>query len=168
MKTENLTTIIMVVMLGLASYLGYGESSMMFTTFAALVASTMGLTELYKKIKNLPKYLIQIGSWTIGIVLALGGWFLDFGFLADITWWESTLYGFGSSLVANSVFDSNTVQLILNAIISIIKKKELAKIEEVTPQPIKIEEKVIEKTVEIKKTVNNEKKVIKKRTPKSL
>jgi hypothetical protein len=128
---ENLTRVLMLVLLTVSSVLGYQESSLMFTTFGALVAATYGLTELYKTIKNLPKFLIQVGSWALGILLALSGWQLDLGFLAELLWYESALYGFGASLVANSVFDSETVQFLITFISSLFKKKEVEEVQEI-------------------------------------
>ena len=110
--------VVMLVMTVLAGVLGYADAGAMFVTFAALIAATWSITELLKKIPNLTA--VQITSWIVGIALAAAGWFLNLGFLAESLWWEALLYGFGASMVANSVADAQTVQTLIELIKKII------------------------------------------------
>lgn len=126
MKTKtNWTNIVMMLMTLLAGVLGYADAGAVFLTFATLIAATWGTTQLIKQINNFPQVAIQITSWLVGIALAAGGWFLNFGFLAGLIWWEALLWGFGASMVANSVADAQTVQTLIELIkrlLSLFKK----------------------------------------------
>ena len=89
------------------------ETAMGFGTFAAMVAIIPFVTEIFKKIPNLPGLVIQILSWVIGVVLSLIGWKFNIGFLAGLTWYIALLYGIAAGLVANGVFDTGIINWIL-------------------------------------------------------
>jgi hypothetical protein len=105
-----------------------GELPYHFSTFILLVAIVPIVTEALKKMLGVYKYtpdlLIQILSWSVGILLALFGWWVKLGFLADLLWYQALLYGFGASLAANGVADTKLIQKIIELIISFLNKKK--------------------------------------------
>mgnify|MGYP005860841177 CR=1 FL=1 len=52
-------------------------------------------------------------SWCVGLVCAMLLWWLDAGFVSDVSWDIALLYGFGASLVANGVADTGLVQWVI-------------------------------------------------------
>ena len=97
------------------------DFTLIFGTFAALVAAIPFVVELIKKlIPNASSGAIQIVSWLTGVVVTMFGWFFHLGFLADLTWYIALLYGLGASLAANGVFDTG----IITQIISFFFKKK--------------------------------------------
>ena len=89
-----------------------------FETFSALIALVAfvvpfvieGLKRWFPNASSLVK---QIVSWIPGVILALAGYFLNFGFLADVSLWVALLYGLGAGLIANGIFDTGVITSIL-------------------------------------------------------
>ena len=85
-----------------------------FTTFVALVAAIPVVVEFLKTLLKVntmtPSWVIQLLSWGTGIVMTMFGWFLNLGFLDGLTWYWAFIYGFGASLAANGVADTQIIQ----------------------------------------------------------
>jgi len=97
------------------------DFSSFFATFATLVAAIPICVEVIKKLigktsatKNL---YVQIISWVTGIALTMIGWFLNLGFLADLSWIYALVYGLGASLAANGIADTKIIQSIISLFI---------------------------------------------------
>ena len=58
-------------------------------------------------------WVTQLVSWCVGLVCAMLLWWLDAGFVSDVSWDIALLYGFGASLVANGVADTGLVQWVI-------------------------------------------------------
>ena len=89
----------------------------MIATFAGfagcVVLLTEGIKTLFPKMEGLAT---QIVSWCVGLVAAMLLWWLDAGFVADVEWYITLLYGFGASLVANGIADTGLVQWLIGLI----------------------------------------------------
>ena len=101
------------------------DFTIIFSTLTSLVAAIPVVTQGVKKLIDveLPSWVNQVLSWTIGIVLCFAGWLLNLGFLVDTTWWQTLIIGIGVSLAANGVFDIELVKNFLNCIFGKIEKK---------------------------------------------
>lgn len=62
----------------------------------------------------------QVIVWVVAIALTFLGNLFNVGFAADFPWLTTAIYGFASGLVANGIFDINTVQ----GILTFLKLKE--------------------------------------------
>jgi len=86
-----------------------------FATLAGIAAVTVfvaaAVNTVFKVTKKIVKQLI---AWIIAIILVFAGNLLNIGFSADFPWLTSLAYGIGAGLVANGLFDINTVQVILD------------------------------------------------------
>lgn len=86
-----------------------------FATLAGIAAVTVfiaaAINTLFKITKKIVKQLI---AWGVAIVLVFLGNLLNIGFGADFPWLTTLAYGVGAGLVANGLFDINTVQVILD------------------------------------------------------
>lgn len=102
------------------------DFSSAFATFASIVAAVPVVTEAIKKLigVDLAPAVNQIISWVVGIAVCMLGYVFDLGCLADVTWWQALIIGFGVSLASNGVFDIEFVKWILGLIFSKIKKHE--------------------------------------------
>lgn len=131
MKTFTKILMLMVIILLPTTLLfaqdGSGETpgafETAFTTFVALVAAIPVVVEFLKNIfgktKVTPNWLVQVFSWGTGIVMTMFGWFLHLGFLDGLTWYWALAYGFGASLAANGVADTQIIQWVF----SLFRKK---------------------------------------------
>ena len=75
-----------------------------------VVVLTEGLKGLFPNMKG---WVTQLVSWCVGLVCAMLLWWLDAGFVSDVSWDIALLYGFGASLVANGVADTGLVQWVI-------------------------------------------------------
>jgi hypothetical protein len=131
MKTFMKVLMLMVIMLLPTTLLfaqeGSGETSgafeTAFTTFVALVAAIPVVVEFLKSMFKVndqtPSWVVQLLSWGTGLIMTMFGWFLHLGFLDGLTWYWALIYGFGASLAANGVADTQIIQWIF----SLFKKK---------------------------------------------
>lgn len=89
-----------------------------FTTFVALVAAIpVGvefLKAMFKVNDQTPSWVVQLLSWVTGLIMTIFGWYFNLGFLAGITWYWALAYGFGASLAANGVADTQIIQCIFS------------------------------------------------------
>jgi hypothetical protein len=77
------------------------------TVFLAAAVNT-----LFKVTKG---FLKQTIAWLIAIVLLVTGNFVNMGFMADLNWWHTLIYGIAAGFVANGIFDIELVRLLLQA-----------------------------------------------------
>ena len=117
----------MMLMLGVVSAGGGGGAVMaqgtdvpatdydaMIGTFAGFVGGVVVLTEGLKGLfPNMKGWVTQLVSWCVGLVCVMLLWWLDAGFVSDVSWDIALLYGFGASLVANGVADTGLVQWVI-------------------------------------------------------
>ena len=86
----------------------------MIGTFAGFAAGVVALTEGLKGLfPNMKGWVTQLVSWCVGLVCVMLLWWLDTGFVSDVSWDIALLYGFGASLVANGVADTGLVQWVI-------------------------------------------------------
>lgn len=94
----------------------------MIGTFAGFAAGVVVLTEGLKGF-NMKGWVTQLVSWCVGLVCVMLLWWLDAGFVSDVSWDIALLYGFGASLVANGVADTGLVQWVIGLFCK--KRKEV-------------------------------------------
>lgn len=66
--------------------------------------------------------------WVLAIAASfVGAFVLNVGYLAEATWWETTIWGAFSGLLANGIWSSNALFLksILEFFVSLIKAKQV-------------------------------------------
>lgn len=105
----------------LAGWLGYAEAPELVMSFGAILASVYVIVDLVKKYVSSP--WVQIVSWVTGIILSLGGWYLELGIFVDMTWVFALVTGFIISLAANGVYDSGWLESAWELIRNLFKKK---------------------------------------------
>lgn len=96
-----------------------------FGSFSAFVLSIPVVMEAIKSTgiftPHIPKIVIQIVSWVLGLIMAAIAWKLELGIFAGITIQKALLYGFGGSLMSNGVANTKVVKLLF----SIFKSKSV-------------------------------------------
>ena len=131
MKTFTKILMLMVIMLLPTTLLFAQDGSTeplfgfdtVFTTFVALVASIPVVVEflktMFKVNDQTPSWVVQLLSWVTGLIMTIFGWYFNLGFLSEVTWYWALAYGFGASLAANGVADTQIIQWIF----SLFRKK---------------------------------------------
>jgi hypothetical protein len=86
-----------------------------FATLTALVTVVIPfVVEILKRfVPGAPSLVKQVLSWLVGVAVAFAGWGFGLGFLSGLSWHIVLLYGLGSGLIANGVFDTGIVTYLL-------------------------------------------------------
>lgn len=88
-----------------------------FISISAIVVLVVPITEWLKKLLKATGFGAQVISWLVSIALCFVGWAFKLGMFETInTWWVVLLYGLGTGLAANGVFDIELIQTILEKI----------------------------------------------------
>jgi hypothetical protein len=100
---------------GLDVYLGSLAGVAALSVFiTALISRTFTFTV---------KWLKRVVSWLVPIIIVvIGGWGLNFGFLANESLGVVVLYGLAAGLVSNGIFSIDLVTALVNAIEGKAKK----------------------------------------------
>jgi len=106
----------------LAGWLGYAEAPELVLSFGAILGAVYVIVDLIKQYVGPP--WVQVVSWLIGILLSLGGWYLQLGIFVDMTWIFAAVTGFIISLAANGVYDSDWLEALWKLISGVFKPKK--------------------------------------------
>ena len=95
-----------------------------FATFPAIAGMVLFLTAIVNGLLNTQgKFLKQIVSWLIGIIIAVLADLINIGFTADMPLIIAALYGWGAGLAANGTFTISLLKTIFEAIETFFKSK---------------------------------------------
>lgn len=76
-------------------------------------------------IKVVKPWIRQAISWLVPVVITVVlGSILNFGFLAEKTWYIAAIYGVGAGLISNGIFDISFVKTAVKWIENLINKKK--------------------------------------------
>jgi hypothetical protein len=95
-----------------------GDPNKWLGTLVAIAGVSVLLTQTVVRLwgAEWKKWVKQVISWALGIVLALLANAINIGFLAEETWLMTVLTGLGVGLVSNGIFDAAFVKAILEFI----------------------------------------------------
>lgn len=99
------------------------ELAIDLSTVAGVAAFTLLVAGWIKTAFKLEGKFARWVSWAVAIIVSIAGWKFNIGLFEPLTWWVSLLYGFGVGLIANGIYSSETVQLILAFFGAQIKKE---------------------------------------------
>ena len=85
-----------------------------FATFIGLSTAVVALAALLNTWLKVNKgWVKQVVAWLVAIILMIAGNLLNLGFMAELTWGHTLIYGIASGLVANGIFDIEFVKALL-------------------------------------------------------
>jgi len=84
-----------------------------FAVFGALLPLVVSITAFLVYRFTMNKTSKQITAWLIAIALTFLGWWMQIGYLTEITWWMALIHGFALGLAANGFFDIAMIKAIL-------------------------------------------------------
>lgn len=94
------------------------------SSFAIFVTTVMILVQTIKERLAVKKTALVIISWSLGLILAAGAYFLKLGFFASLDLIEALVYGIGGSLASNGIISVGKVQMLISFAIRLIPKKK--------------------------------------------
>ena len=92
-------------------------------SMAGIAAVTVFLAAEVNKLLKLEGFWKQLMAWIVAILLMVVGNLVNLGFMAELDWLHTIVYGIAAGFVSNGIFDISLVQLLLQAI-GIEPKKE--------------------------------------------
>lgn len=92
-------------------------------SLAGIAAVTVFLAAAVNKLLKLEGFWKQLMAWIVAILLMVVGNLVNLGFMAELDWLHTIVYGIAAGFVSNGIFDISLVQLLLQAI-GIEPKKE--------------------------------------------
>ena len=88
-----------------------------FVSFGAIAVLTAFVTAFLNGVLNVTKKFVkQLLSWVVAIILLIASNLLNFGYAAEFPILLTVIHGFGAGLAANGVFDIPVIKGILDTI----------------------------------------------------
>jgi len=85
-------------------------------SLAGIAAVTVFLAAAVNTLLKTKGFVKQLTAWLIAILLLVAGNFVNMGFMADLNWFHTVIYGVAAGFIANGIFDIGLVKLLLQAL----------------------------------------------------
>ncbi|MCJ7448715.1 MAG: hypothetical protein MUO72_13595 [Bacteroidales bacterium] len=82
-------------------------------SLAGMAAVTVFLAGAVNTLFKTTGFVKQLVAWIIAIVLLIAGNLVNLGFMADLSWLHTIIYGVAAGFIANGIFDIEFVKVIL-------------------------------------------------------
>ena len=85
-------------------------------SLAGVAAVTVFLAAFVNTLLKTSGFIKQLVAWIIAILLLVVGNLVNMGFMAELTWLNTIIYGVATGFVANGIFDVEFVKTVLRAL----------------------------------------------------
>jgi len=85
-------------------------------SLAGVAAVTVFLAAFLNTLFKTTGFWKQVVAWAIALILIIVGNLVNLGFMADLNWLNTIIYGFAAGLISNGFFDVELVKMILRAL----------------------------------------------------
>ena len=85
-------------------------------SLAGVSAVTVFLAAFVNTLFGTSGFWKQIVAWAIALILIIVGNLVNLGFMAQLSWLNTIVYGFAAGLISNGFFDLELVKMILRAL----------------------------------------------------
>ena len=85
-------------------------------SLAGVAAVTVFLAGAVNTLLKTTGFIKQLIAWIIAIILLVVGNLINMGFMAELTWLNTIVYGVAAGFLANGIFDLGFIQLVLQAL----------------------------------------------------
>jgi hypothetical protein len=85
-------------------------------SLAGVAAVTVFLAAAVNTLFKITGFWKQLVAWGISILLLVAGNLLNMGFMAQLTWLNTLIYGVAAGFIANGIFDIAFIKSILQAL----------------------------------------------------
>lgn len=85
-------------------------------SMAGIAAVTVFLAAAVNTLLKTTGFMKQVVAWIIAIVLLVAGNVVNMGFMAELSWLHTIVYGLAAGFISNGIFDISLVKLILQAL----------------------------------------------------
>jgi hypothetical protein len=85
-------------------------------SLSGVAAVTVFLTAAVNTLFKTTGFWKQLVAWVIAIILLVAGNLLNIGFMAQLNWLNTIIYGVAAGFIANGIFDLEFIKVILKAL----------------------------------------------------
>lgn len=85
-------------------------------SLAGVSAVTVFLAAVLNTLFNTKGFWKQVVAWIVAFILIIVGNLVNLGFMAELSWLNTIVYGFAAGLISNGFFDVELVKMILRAL----------------------------------------------------
>jgi hypothetical protein len=85
-------------------------------SLAGIAAVTVFLAAAVNTLLKTKGFVKQLIAWILAIILLVAGNLVNMGFMAELSWLNTIIYGVAAGFIANGIFDVELVKLILQAL----------------------------------------------------
>ena len=94
----------------------FANINVWLASLAGVAAVTVFLAAFLNTLLKTQGFVKQIVAWIISILLLVVGNLLNMGFMAELNWLHTIVYGIAAGFISNGIFDLETVKAILRAL----------------------------------------------------
>jgi len=94
----------------------FANINVWLASLAGVAAVTVFLAAFLNTLLKTQGFVKQLVAWIISILLVVVGHLLNMGFMAELNWLHTIVYGIAAGFVSNGIFDLETVKAILRAL----------------------------------------------------
>ena len=85
-------------------------------SLVGIAAVTVFLAAEVNKLLKLEGFWKQLMAWIVAILLMVVGNLVNLGFMAELDWLHTIVYGIAAGFVSNGIFDLGFIKLVLQAL----------------------------------------------------
>jgi hypothetical protein len=85
-------------------------------SLAGIAAVTVFLAATMNKLFKFEGFIKQVTAWVIAILLMVIGNLVNLGFMAEMNWLHTIIYGVAAGFISNGIFDIAFVRLVLQTL----------------------------------------------------
>lgn len=94
----------------------FANINLWLASLAGVAAVTVFLAAFVNTLLKTSGFVKQIVAWIIAILLLVVGNLVNMGFMAELNWLHTIVYGVAAGFISNGIFDLETVRAILRAL----------------------------------------------------
>ena len=94
----------------------FANINVWLVSLTGIAALTVFLAAKLNTLLKASGFIKQLVAWIIAIILLVVGNLVNMGFMAEMNWLHTLVYGIAAGFLANGIFDIALVKLLLQAI----------------------------------------------------
>ena len=85
-------------------------------SLAGVAAVTVFLAAAVNALFKFEGFVKQLTAWIIATLFLVAGNLVNMGFMADLNWFHTLIYGLAAGFISNGIFDISLIKMILQAL----------------------------------------------------
>jgi hypothetical protein len=94
----------------------FANINVWLASLAGVAAVTVFLAAFANTLLKTKGFMKQIVAWIIAILILVIGNLVNMGFMAQLNWLHTIVYGVAAGFISNGIFDIETIKAILRAL----------------------------------------------------